>query len=160
MFLFYFWERERETEIEQGRGRERRRHRIRNRLQALSCQHRAWYGVATHGPWDHDLSPSQMLNRLSHPGPQNRIFLKFHLVKKFKNFLCFFCPVILSTRSVYCTKSKPVSCPLFTMTHCWSNRGTVNNTPCPPSYVWNQSIIKIQRQVVKPSTLDRLTHHE
>ena len=58
----------RETENEQGRNRERGRHRIRSRLQALSCQHRAWHGARTHEPWDHDLSQSRMLNQLSHPG--------------------------------------------------------------------------------------------
>ena len=55
----YFWERERqrdrETECERGRGRERGRHRIWIRLQALSCQHRAWCGARTHELWDHDL---------------------------------------------------------------------------------------------------------
>ena len=52
-FLIFFKhlfiiERQRVTEHEHGRGRERRRHRIRSRLQALSCQHRAWYGARTH----------------------------------------------------------------------------------------------------------------
>ena len=51
-----------------GGGSERGRHRIWNRLQALSCQHRAWCGARTHGPRDHDLSWSRMLNWLSHPG--------------------------------------------------------------------------------------------
>ena len=63
MFIF-----ERETEHEQGRGRKRGRQRIWNRLQALSCQHRAQRGAQTHGPQDHDLSQSRPLNRLSHPG--------------------------------------------------------------------------------------------
>ena len=55
-----------------GGGSERGRHRIRNRLQALSYQHRARHGARTHGPRDHDLSRSRMLNRLSHPGtPQS-----------------------------------------------------------------------------------------
>ena len=67
LHLFIF-ERQRETEHEQGRGRERGRHRIRSRLQALGCQHRAQYGARTHEPWDHDLSRSRTLNRLSHPG--------------------------------------------------------------------------------------------
>ena len=39
-----------------------------NRLQALSCQHRARRGARTHELWDHDLSLSRTLNRLSHPG--------------------------------------------------------------------------------------------
>ena len=50
-YLLIFWrfilifERQRETECEQRRGREKGRHRIRSRLQALSCQHRAWCGL-------------------------------------------------------------------------------------------------------------------
>ena len=56
---------------EGGRGeaeRKTERHRICSRLQALSAQHRAQRVARTHEQWDHDLSPSQMLNRLSHPG--------------------------------------------------------------------------------------------
>ena len=72
MFI-YFWERERERERERvsewgGAERETGRHRIWSRLQAPSCQHRAWCGAWTHKPWDHDLGQSWMLNRLSHPG--------------------------------------------------------------------------------------------
>ena len=33
-----------------------------------SIQHRAGCGAQTHEPWDHDLSRSQSLSRLSHPG--------------------------------------------------------------------------------------------
>ena len=51
------------------------RHRLRSRLQALSCQYRAWCGIWTHEPWDHDLSWSQMLNWLSHPGAPYGLFL-------------------------------------------------------------------------------------
>ena len=40
-FNVYLFLGQRETEHERGRGRERGRHRIGNRLQALSCQHRA-----------------------------------------------------------------------------------------------------------------------
>ena len=54
-----------------GRSRERGRHRIWNRLQALSCQHRAQRRARTHGPRDHDLSWSRTFNRLSHPGTPN-----------------------------------------------------------------------------------------
>ena len=64
----YLFLRRRETQHERGRGRERGRHRIWNRLQALSCQQTARRGARTHGPRDHDLSWSQPLNRLSHPG--------------------------------------------------------------------------------------------
>ena len=52
-----------------GEGqRERGKHSIRSRLQALSCQHRAWHGTSTHELRNHDLSWRQMLNWLSHPG--------------------------------------------------------------------------------------------
>ena len=67
-FNVYLFLRQRETGCERGRGRERGRHRIGNRLQALSCQHRAQHGARTHGPRDHDLSRSRPLNQLSHPG--------------------------------------------------------------------------------------------
>ena len=66
MFIFILFLRERERERE--RGRERGRHRIQSRVQALSCQHRAESGAQTHRPQDHDLSHSQTLNQLSHPG--------------------------------------------------------------------------------------------
>ena len=49
-------------------GTVRGRHRIWNRLQALSCQHRARRRARTHGLRDRDLSRSRPLNRLSHPG--------------------------------------------------------------------------------------------
>ena len=58
MFL-HFWDRQRETESKHGRGRERGRRRIWSRLQALSCQHRAWCGVQTNKPWGHDIGQSQ-----------------------------------------------------------------------------------------------------
>ena len=41
---------------------------FRSRLQAPSCQHRAWCGAQTPRPQDHDLSRSQMLHQLSYPG--------------------------------------------------------------------------------------------
>ena len=81
LFYFYFFFNvylflgQRETEHERARGRERGRHRIRNRLQALSCQHRARRGARTHGPWDHDLSRSWTLNRPSHPGTPFNVYL-------------------------------------------------------------------------------------
>ena len=55
-------------EGQRERERKRGRHRIQSRLQALSCQHRAWCRAQTHELWDHDLSWSWTLNRLSHPG--------------------------------------------------------------------------------------------
>ena len=59
--------REKETEHEQRKVRERGRHRIGNRLQALSCQHRAGCRARPHEPQDLDLSRSRTLHRLSHP---------------------------------------------------------------------------------------------
>ena len=59
--------RERKRQSVSGGGEERG-DRIWNRLQALSCQHRAQCGARTHEPWDHDLSRSRTLNRLSHTG--------------------------------------------------------------------------------------------
>ena len=75
-FNVYLFLRQRETEHERGRVRERGGHRIWNRLQALSCRHRAWRGAQTHKPWDHDLSWSRTLNRLSHPGAPVYLFLR------------------------------------------------------------------------------------
>ena len=69
LMFIYFWE----TESEQGRGRERGRHRIRSRLQAPSCQLRAWHRAWTHEVWDHDLSQSRTLNQLSHQGTPSDI---------------------------------------------------------------------------------------
>ena len=65
-FLMFIFVGERQHEW--GKNRERGRHRIWSRLQALSCQHRVWCGARTPEPWDHDLSWSRTLNRLSHPG--------------------------------------------------------------------------------------------
>ena len=63
-YTFYFWQ----TEHIWGKGRMRTRPRIRSRLQALSCPHRAQWGIRIHKPWDNDLSLSQMPNQLSHAG--------------------------------------------------------------------------------------------
>ena len=66
LVFIYFWERERAW---MGKGqRERGRHRVRSRPQAPSCQPRAQRGAWTHKPRDHDVSRSQTLKRLSHPG--------------------------------------------------------------------------------------------
>ena len=71
IFNVYFWDSGGEV------GRERRRHRIRSRLQALSCQHRAWCGARSPKPWDRDLSRSWTLNQLSHAGaPESFFFLR------------------------------------------------------------------------------------
>ena len=56
--------------------RERGRHRIRSRLQEPSCQRRARRWVWTYRLWDHDLSWSRLLNRLSNLGTP-KIFLMF-----------------------------------------------------------------------------------
>ena len=64
-------------------GTEWEGHRIRSRLQALNCQHRAPHGARTHKPWDHDLSQSQMPNRLNHPG----VPLMFSFVKPIQQTL-------------------------------------------------------------------------
>ena len=68
-FNVYLWE-----SVSRG-GAERGGHRIRSRLQApkLSAQSptpglNSQTGAWTHRLWDHDLSWSQMLNRLSHQG--------------------------------------------------------------------------------------------
>ena len=74
VYLFIF-ERERESEYEQGRGRERGKHRIRSRLQAPSCQHRAWCRARTHKLRDHDLRWSRMCNRLRPPRRPPRVRL-------------------------------------------------------------------------------------
>ena len=71
-------------------GSERGRHRIRNRLQALSCQHRARCGARTHGPRDHDLSRSQMPNRLSHPGAPTIFSLNEYNISSHPFFKCLF----------------------------------------------------------------------
>ena len=97
MFI-HFWERdrererERETECEWGRDSKRGRHRIWSRFQALSCQHRPQQGARTHELWDHDLTWSQRLNWLSHPGaPVEQISSSEVLdqVYTLKNMICF-----------------------------------------------------------------------
>ena len=73
MFIF---ERER-VQAREGQ-RERGRHRIRSRFQALSSQHRARRGARTRELGERDLSRSESLNRLSHPGAtEDCFYLKF-----------------------------------------------------------------------------------
>ena len=74
IFLMFVSETERDRAWVGGGGRERGRHRIRSRLQALSCQQGAWREAQTHKPWDHDLSWSWSLNRLSHPGDPHQLY--------------------------------------------------------------------------------------
>ena len=78
LMFIYFWERQRQNT--NGLGAERGRHRIRSRLQAPSRQHRARRRARTHEPWAHDLSRSQMFNRLSHPGARRLSLLLFMAV--------------------------------------------------------------------------------
>ena len=75
-FNVYLFLIQRETEHEWERARKRGRHRIRNRLQALNCQHRARRGARTHRPQDHDPSQRRTPNRLSHPSAPGCSFLK------------------------------------------------------------------------------------
>ena len=73
IFLIFNFERERAWV---AKGRKRGRHWIRSRLQALSRQHSVRRAAWTREPWDHDLSRSGTLNRLSHPGAPANIALK------------------------------------------------------------------------------------
>ena len=57
--------------------------RIWSRLQAQSCQHRAWCRARTHGPRDHVLSQSRTLNRLSHPGAPDFVLFNFFFQRLF-----------------------------------------------------------------------------
>ena len=76
IFYVYLFLKERKTQCEWGRGREREGDTIQSRVQAPSCQHRAWLRARTHKPWDHDLSWGQMPNRLSHPGAPGYVYFK------------------------------------------------------------------------------------
>ena len=91
MFIFGERERQRQSMSTGGAwgsrgGAERGRHRIRSRLQAPSCQHRARCGTRTRKPRDHDLSQSQTLNWLNHPGaPDCFNLLKIQYIQVFCN---------------------------------------------------------------------------
>ena len=79
--MFYCWEREREWAWAGEEGqRERETHTHRHteseagfRLPAVSTEPNA--GLEPMKPWDHDLSQSRTLNRLSHPGAPFSSFL-------------------------------------------------------------------------------------
>ena len=73
---------DRERQSTSGGGAEREEDRIRSRLQALSCQHRAWCGVRTHEWWDSDLSPSQTLTRWSEPPRHSHKFVPLNALTK------------------------------------------------------------------------------
>ena len=62
------------------KGTEGGRHRIRSRFQAPSCQHTAWSGTRTQELWDHDLSWSRTLYRLSHAGAPNNTDFYLHYI--------------------------------------------------------------------------------
>ena len=92
----YFWVREREGGGGVGR------HRIWSRLQAPRHQHRVWLRARTPEPRDHDLSRSQMLNRLSHPGAPLLLFFTFRMVIHFpKRFYISYLKITARSVSVY-----------------------------------------------------------
>ena len=68
LMFIYFWERERKSESEctSRGGAEREGHGGSKAGSALTAQ--SPLRAQTHEPWDHDLSRSRTLNRLSHPG--------------------------------------------------------------------------------------------
>ena len=73
--LMFIFEKKGERQNVSGGRVEREGDRIWSRLQAPSCQHRAWHGAWTHEPRDHDLSQSRTLNWLNHLGaPEKRCF--------------------------------------------------------------------------------------
>ena len=93
IFMFvYFWEIETQSlyhRVSWG-GAERDGNKTRSRLQALSCQHRAWCGAQTHTLRDHDLSRSRPPNRLSHPGdPKAHILITFNFLFLTKVWITF-----------------------------------------------------------------------
>ena len=66
--------REREKEHKQGAGAERGRSKL------PTEQRTQQRGALIPGPWNHDLSQRQTLNRLSHPGAPAHLFKpKFHI---------------------------------------------------------------------------------
>ena len=114
MFI-YSWGRE--IECVQGRGRVRGRHRMQSILRAPNCQRRVRCGAWTHQPRDHDLSQSQTLSGLSHPGAPNLI--------QFLNWVicCLIFDKIISSIQVIYQKcdlqnifSKSVACFLLVLT--------------------------------------------
>ena len=88
LMFIHFWE-----TAPAGEG-QRGRHRIWSRLQALSCWHRAQCWARTHELWDHDLSWSQTLNLLNHPGAPilnflwGKSFILFSLRSVTEAYLC------------------------------------------------------------------------
>ena len=87
----YLFLREKEKEREHASGgeaeRERGRASIQSRFQTRSRPQRAWCVIWTPRPWDHDLSQSWLLNRLSHPSgyfslENELVFVKNYLKSK------------------------------------------------------------------------------
>ena len=79
LFVYLFRERD-SKHIGAGKGERE------NPKKSPHGQHRAQRGARTHRPWDHDLSWSRPLNRLSHPGaPLPQIFNE---TKMANNRLC------------------------------------------------------------------------
>ena len=105
LMFIYFWETERVC-VWAGEGQsETGRQRIRVSLQDLSCQHSPQHRAQTHKLWDHDLSWSQTLNRVSHPGAPMRFFSNNNwYVSTFTHFLgyCFLELCMLSDSRPVC----------------------------------------------------------
>ena len=70
-----------------GGAAERETLRIQSRPQGLSCQHTSWHKAWTHKPWDHDLSQSWTLNRLSHPGAPQFLLNTYLTALRFDSIL-------------------------------------------------------------------------
>ena len=92
---FYWLERERgkeEGSRREGRGRGRRRSR-------LPAEREAGGGAQSQGPWDHDLSWRQTLNRLNHSGILGLYFLMLSSIFSYSNlphvYLCLLCLLYL-----------------------------------------------------------------
>ena len=89
-FLMFIWETERQRQRQSTSKEGQRERETQNPKQApgSSCQHRARHGARSHKPWDHDLSWSQTLNRLSHPGASPKtlftksLFIYFEVEKE------------------------------------------------------------------------------
>ena len=82
-YVLFLFESKRDRAGEGEGQNQRERHTIPNRLQALSCQHRAPHRAQTHRLRDHDLSRSRTPNRLSHPGAPSLWFI-------LNKILCFY----------------------------------------------------------------------
>ena len=106
--------------------------------------HSAWRWARTHEPWDHDLSQSRTLNRLSHPGTPRILESHQHTVH--------------NTR-VKCTSE-----------HYYSTSTVVNSWPVlflpslhlsPPQLFWNKSQIPVTTRIFQylGDIEDSVPHH-